>query len=263
MQAAIIAGVPPDADRQIHAALSKGLGSISASWSLTWIRSKGPAPGLSPSQIQVVTEAAARAGGAHLIVIRNRDGREEQVIKAELTPYFRFRWLEHSLLKLIPHSFDKLFESINATLDEELKWAETVKPGDESCCLLLPECAFSPEAHAKHIWTAASESGSERIALAARAVQRFGTAHWLSGKKDGSRAWIDTYSRVFDHRGPRHGTPPFPRGWKFSFQVVNGFHYDVTSRDSRKFHVLAIDGTSHNRKGTEHVNIDPHGYVRA
>lgn len=156
---------------------------------------------------------------------------------------------------------DQFFQTINQLLSEELEWFETVKPKDEACCLLLPQCAFSAAADVQHIWTAASEPGLERIKLAARVSKRFEIEHWLP-YKGGARAWIDSDGRVFDHRGARHGVAPFPRAWKFSYQVMPGFHFDVTSRASRAFRLHSSDGGQHSKAGTGHINIDPHGYVR-
>ncbi|MGB7585229.1 MAG: hypothetical protein WBM11_10315 [Terriglobales bacterium] len=158
---------------------------------------------------------------------------------------------------------DEFFEAINTVLDEELKWVELVKPNHESACLLLPECGFSAEDAVKHLWEAATQPGIERIKLAAEACKRFRALHWLPNTRsnNGPRVWIDAEGRMFDHRGQRHGVAPFPRSWKFSYQVEKGFHYDVTSRDSRPFHVDASDSRRHSALGDGHVNIDPHGYV--
>jgi hypothetical protein len=78
----------------------------------------------------------------------------------------------------------------------------------------------------------------------------------------GARVWVDSDSKAFDHRGARHGVAPFPRAWKFSYQVVPGFHFDVSSRVSRAFCVHASDGRRHDVLGSRHLNIDPHGWVR-
>jgi hypothetical protein len=206
-------------------------------------------------------KAASDTGGAHLFVFHGREKPEENRVIATFVPYFRLRWLPHTLLKLIPHQVNNFFGVINQFLSEELEWIETVKPRGESCSLLLPQCSFSAAAGVGHLWTAATEAGIERIRLAARVREQFESTHW-SARRNGARAWTDVDGRVFDHRGPRHGVAPFPRGWKFSYEVVVGFHFDVTSRDSRAFHVVASDGHRHAAREDGHINIDPHGYVR-
>src|SRR6266850_8182472 len=226
------------------------------------MRSKGRMPGLAPSQLEAARQTASDHGGAHLLIFRSREKREDDLVLAEVAPYFRVRWIDQTLLKLIPHSMGRFFQAINGVLDEELEWIDTVKPRDESSCLLLPECAFSAATAVRHLWTAATEAGIERIRLAARASERFGDMHWLSDQS-GARSWIDIENRVFGHRGALHGVAPFPRSWKFSYRLLDGFHYDVTSRDSRAFHIKGPSGSRHTGSGHGHINIDPHGYVRA
>lgn len=268
MPTAIIAGLPPDSDHQIRSALLKQQAAFPAIWQVIRIRSKGLIPGIAPSQLEILRQTASQFGGAHLLIFRGRErGREkrdEDMVVAEVAPYFRVRWLDHTLLRLIPRSMGRFFEAINGILDEELTWSETVKPRDTSCCLLLPECAFSADPGVRHLWTAATEPGIECIMLAARAIERFRRIHWVRNT-GGARGpapwnWVDDGGRVFDHRVARHyPRAPFPRSWKFSHQVEAGFHYDVKSRDSRAFHVVASDGSRHDASGTGHINIDPHG----
>ena len=225
------------------------------------MRSKNQVPGLAPSQLEDARITASSNGGAHLLIFRGRERQEEALIIAKVVPYFRVRWIERTLLTLIPHSMDQFFGTINEFLSEEIEWINTVKPHDESCCLLLPECAFSAAADVRHLWTAAAEAGIERIRLAARARERFKLRHWLP-QKNRSRRWIDGDDRVFDHRGARHGVAPFPRAWKLSYQAAPGFHFDVTARVSRAFHVQAFDGRRQAVSQPRHINIDPHGHVR-
>jgi|SRR5271157_450754 len=260
MPTAIIAGLPLDSERRVQSALKQRNRSPGV-WQVIWMRSNGRMPGLAPSQLAGARQTASNAGGAHLLVFRGRQKREEDLVVAEVAPYFRVRWLEPTLLRSIPHSMNQFFETIDQFLNEELEWIETVKPRDESNCLLLPERAFSAGTDVRHLWTAASEAGIERIRLAALASERFAITHWLPDK-NGPRAWIDHDGRVFNHRGARHGEAPFPRRWKFSYQVVPGFHFDVTSRVSRPFYVQASNGGRHGASGLGHINIDPHGFVR-
>jgi hypothetical protein len=260
MPTAIIAGLPLESERRVRSELKKS-DRFPDLWRVTWLRSNGRVPGLAASQLNTALQTASDLEGAHFLIFHGRDKREEDIVVSKVSPYFRMRWIDQTLLRLIPHSLNEFFEIINRFLGEELEWAETVKPRDESYCLLLPQCAFSAEAKVAHLWTAATEAGIERVRLAARASKKFETTHWLP-RNSGPRAWIDTNGRVFDHRGARHGLAPFPRGWKFSYQVVPGFHFDVTSNFSRPFHVDAVDGRRHAAIVDAHINIDPHGYVR-
>jgi hypothetical protein len=259
MPVAIVAGVPPDIDRRIQAALRSE--ASFGGWQILWLRSNGRTPGLAPGQIEIAANLAAEHNGANLLVFRGRSADDENALLARLVPNFRVRWIEATLLKLIPHDMPKFFGRISECLSEEAVWIDEVKPKDESCCLLLPSCAFSAKSEVRHLWTAASEAGIERIRLAVRAKERFSATHWLP-QKNGARAWTDMDGRVFDHRGARHGIAPFPRMWKFAYQTTPGFHFDVTSRLSRNFHIQAFDGWRYNVPGSNHVNIDSHGYIR-
>jgi hypothetical protein len=264
MPAAIIAGVPPDIDRRIRAALDRGEKSFDA-WEVRWLRSIGRTPGLSPSQVEPTLRAAADVDGAHILVFSGREKTEEDRVWAQIAPYFRVRWLSHSSLKFIPHSMPRFWAAVDAVLSEELEWNQSVRPVDESACLLLPECCFEAEPTVRHVWRAASEASLERIRLAANAVAKFKSAHWTphAAPPQAIRKWVDVQGKVFDHRGARHGIAPFPRPWRFSFQVAPGFHFDVTSRDGRGVRVTAHDGAKHVASGADHINVDPHGHVRS
>ncbi len=180
-----------------------------------------------------------------------------------MVPYFRLRWIDQAVLRRIPHDMDGFFAAMNDILFEELEWAETVQPREDACELLLPQWRFfSATSSVRHLWKAATERGIERIRQAARACELFQERHWLPTSKNGERSWMDTHNRIFDHRGARHGLAPFPRGWKFSHQLAAGFHYDVTSKESRAFHITAANGIRHTGLASGHLNVDPHGHVR-
>lgn len=265
MPTAIVAGVPAEIDRRIQATLKKTLRSFD-SWELTWLRSTSSTPGVAPSQVDSLLRSAAAGSGAQVLVFRGRAKAEEDLAAANIKPFFRLRWLNQALLKLIPHSMNQFFGELDQVLLEEAEWRETVKPADESCCLLLPECSFAADARVRHLWRAATEPGLERIRLAAQATAKFDNIHWQSqsalNHAVSPRRWIDVDSRIFDHRGPRHGVAPFPRPWRFSYRVADGFHFDVTASDGRGLHLTDHAGRRHVAAGTTHINIDPHGHVR-
>ncbi len=259
MPTAIVAGLPPEIERRIRAALREG--PSFQGWSVVWFRSKSRIPGLAPSQLPAIKEAASTTGGAHILVFRGRESREKALVTEDVAPYFRLRWLDPTLLRLIPNAVNEFVKTLAKVLEEELEWNLTVKPQDESCCLLLPECAFVASVRVRHVWTAAGEAGIERIRSAARVAKEFRSVHWLANK-DGKRAWIDIEHKVFDHLGARRGRDaPFPRSWKLSHPLPPGFHFDITSKDSRPFAVGAADGRRHNILPLDHLNMDPHGYV--
>jgi hypothetical protein len=263
MPTAIIAGLPPDIQRRVLSYVKENP-SFAGAWTIIWQRSKSHMPGISPSQVREIQEhAASNNDGSHILIFRSGTTRDEAHVMIEIAPYFRFRWLEHKILKSIPHRIQDFLEAIGAILEEEAIWSQTVRPRDESSCLLLPSCSFVAGKSVRHVWEAASQAGIERIKLAANACAKFKEAHWLSDTrgKSRSRAWIDDTGIIFDHRGQRHARAPFPRSWKFSYEMEPGFHYDAQSLDSRSFKIVAADGTRHSALPLGHVNVDPHGVV--
>ena len=73
--------------------------------------------------------------------------------------------------------------------------------------------------------------------------------------------WRDSRELDF-RRGPSHGGRHLPkrRRRKLTFNLPDGFHFDVRHRAGRPFHVSDEAGTT--RRFTEYTNIDPHGFVR-
>ncbi len=73
---------------------------------------------------------------------------------------------------------------------------------------------------------------------------------------------MDQRGRIFDEDGERHGVAPFPRGWKYSYRIEAGFHFDITSSDGRRFVVSDAIGMRNRVGAGAHLNMDPHGHVR-
>ncbi len=74
-------------------------------------------------------------------------------------------------------------------------------------------------------------------------------------------AWRDEKGLTFS-RGPNHGglhLPPWRRK-KLTFNLPNGFHFDVRRGERRSFDICDELGRKHNFE--KYTNIDPHGYLR-
>jgi hypothetical protein len=126
--------------------------------------------------------------------------------------------------------------------------------------LLLPECSFSVGRGHKQLWRHARSYGDQaNIEGAVKAVREFIRVYL---RKQEHYQWIDDRDLIFGRNGPRHAEAPFPRGWKFSYRLPDGFHYDIKHIEGRKFSVTDGAGTLHSSAAEGYINIDPHGYVR-
>lgn len=100
---------------------------------------------------------------------------------------------------------------------------------------------------------------------AAKLIDKFCRQHKRTITGEGRYAsrteWVDDANLKFDHRGERHGPAPFPRGWKYSFEGEEGFHYDVEHFSKRPFNITGALAKRAITAG-DYVNIDCHGYFR-
>lgn len=111
MPTAIIAGLPLESDRRVQSSLRQE-DVLPSAWHVVWIRSKGRLPGLAPSQLDNLKQtAASHSGGAQLLVFRGELKRDHELLKAEIAPYFRLRWLDQSILKVDTSSDARFFRS--------------------------------------------------------------------------------------------------------------------------------------------------------
>lgn len=217
-----------------------------------------------------VLEEASRDAFSHVLAVSQQDGNIRQRLAREIRPFFRFRWLDGiQLTQLLADDFVSIGALLNPILEQEEEWAKIVKPAAVSDALVLPSDIFSCD-HDVNIW-GLSEAYGDPLSNenAARAVKRFSERYFAIIPPEGhfSRRtqWLCREGRIYDHRGPRHGEPPFPRGWKYSWCVDTGFHFDVSSRDGRPFVAQGFeDGrmTQRTVSAGKHVNIDTHGFFR-
>jgi hypothetical protein len=197
----------------------------------------------------------------HLLAFRPRAEDQERIVAA-LRPSFRFRWLDNSYLRKVWGNTDEFCAWLEGVLEEERLWGELVQPRAVQSGLLLPECSFTPRSR-PDVWGLAAEAASEaQILGASRILQNFEDAHWHA-TQDPRSSWVDALRLVFRPASPReyHGIAPFPRCWKYSYQIPDGFHYDVTHVEARPFQVADLTATTHAAVRGGHVNIDAHGVV--
>ena len=260
MPTALIAGIPIAADTRLGRALRRGL-KFRGDWEIRRIRSHSrSSPGVSPTNVTALLEAVADPDVVTLLMF-TRDGEEKQRLRPSFEPFFRIIWPRRGLLQLLHSDVGEFIKEVNSLLQCEEEWTSKVKPQDHRSPLVLPECSFVASVNNRRVWRLALEFGdTNRIEGASRAIGKFWRDHYTDVENTGRR-WIDSDDRVFDHTGPSHGKAQFPRNWKFSYALPQGFHFDVTHRDGRAFGMIDCHVTRHVVAGNGYLNVDPHGHV--
>lgn len=261
MHAAIVAGLPINYEKRV-AAFVRRARPLPPSWKVDWVRARATQVGLSPAQLPAVRHLAMERG-AHILAFSMQKSEDQRRLKEYLAPFFRFRWMSGSLLRLVHGDLNSFFTELGQVLDEEETWARSIKPTQSSSPLLLPECSFKVERGFRSPWELGSDYGGiERIHSAFEGLLRFEIGHQLA-RPGHARCWVDRKRRIFDHSGPRHGIPDsLERQWRFSYQLEEGFHYDVTSQTEREFDLEDETGRLHHVPKGKHINQTPHGSVR-
>ena len=193
------------------------------------------------------------ADGVHLLLAHHRDD-ERSEFERMVCGSYRVIWISRELSRR--YGTGEFKEEIRAALQFEDRWRATIRPAIDSP-LLLPETAFSASEPVIDMWRRAKKVCQERDGLDAvqKVVGRFKRLH----RKE--TIWRDTRELDFS-RGPSHGGRHLPkwRRCKFTFNLPDGYHFDVKHRAGRPLHVSDEAGTT--RHFIEYTNIDPHGYVR-
>ena len=230
-------------------------------WAVKFIPAKRSTPEVHRSEVVRALDTAAASINPHIIAVSKQDKILKQPVAKAIKPYFRFRWLDNSLLSFLTN-IAAFIERINAVLEEESDWDARVSLQTffrHWCCRRNVSDANH---HDAHMWTLAEQYGDASAIIGAqRAIDAF-RAIWQSVGA-GGRRWTDSADRIFDHTGPRHGRAPFPRNWKLSLQLDMGFHYDVTTSHGHPSPLNDSNGVSHKIEQGRHINVDPHGFVRA
>jgi hypothetical protein len=218
-------------------------------------------PEINQGTVRQACHFADKHSSPHIFGFSTQQSRSQ--LAAELARCFRFRWcdqLVRSLNYLATPNPAPFLEGLATDLAEEEQWAFRIKPTDMGSPLLLPECSFSVGGGHRNLWRHARSYGDQaNIEGAAKAVREFGRAYL---RKQEHYQWIDDRDLIFGRNGPRHAHAPFPRGWKFSYHLPDGFHYDIKHLEARKFSITDVAGTLHLSVPKGYINIDPHGYVR-
>jgi len=280
MSVAIVAGMPRGAASRLKAFMRKQNVTVRHDWTLDFVNASSECVGLLASQVDALTELAAAAGGAHILMfgVQHREGQEQHDaarLSARIDDHFRVVRLRNDWLRLVPADNGKFLEHVDAVLASEEAWAEHVRPIDTASPLILPEqCFYCSRLH-DGIWQRAREFGDpQRMRHLATVLSDFRTrheeeleafagAHRATGGKGYGWRWVDASHRVFAHRGEAHGRhTPGLRDWKYSLRLPDGFHFDVTHLRADAFAFRDREGVEKRVAQGAHCNVDAHGYLR-
>ena len=260
METAILLGVPIPYVARLRSALGSH-GGLPEAWSLLFVPAPKKDPEINRGTVRQACQFADKHPSPHILGFSTQQDRSEWA--DDLAQCFRFRWCDRlvsSLNCLATPNPAPFLERLAADLAEEQQWSSRIKPMDMGSPLLLPECSFSVGGGHKHLWRHARSYGDEaNIEGAAKAVREFERVYL---RKQEHYQWIDDRDLIFGRNGPRHAEAPFPRGWKFSYRLPDGFHYDIKHLEDRKFSITDVAGALHISAPKGYINMDPHGYVR-
>jgi hypothetical protein len=259
MPHAIVAGIPSPVARRIGAALEK-VSPCDWTFSLFPGRDQKRAS-LEPRQVEALQQEAAQRGGAHVFAMT--ENRDNGPVAEQLRTYFRFRWLEPSMLRLVAQDEEAFIKQVQDVLKEETAWRARVMPDSKNSALVLPRRIFSCTAQSDVIWQLAEKynDGPEAFSAFERHAHKFELSHRRKVRSYERSYWVDDNRRVWKDDGALHGVAPFPRGWKYSWALPVGFHFDVEHEQERAFTLRDHEGRQHEVKASKYVNIDAHGWV--
>jgi hypothetical protein len=267
MAIALLAGLPNRYLQRVKNVLADAAGEW-ANWEFAFVVSQGGPDLLLRDRKRIFAEAESR-GSLHVLGFSAERDRDN--VAAQIRPYFRFRWFDHTTL----HAFDTPDSSpfvtlLSSVLTEEFEWAERVKPRSHSDALLLPEPCFACSSAHYQMWSKAKAYGAtDSVPAAEKAISGFEHTYnqriqfQTYGQPPRSQyKWMDDRRLVFDENGPRHGIAPVPRAWKYSYRLEDGFHYDVSKQNRAEFKITDVEGRIHSVVNNGYINLEAHGYVR-
>lgn len=263
MGTAILLGIPKGYVGTAKSTIADN--ALFKNWSVKFVPSNEKNAGISQADVKRVQQLASQYEDVHILGFSTQQNRQD--FAAQIRPYFRFRWFDHGTLRCLGSPDPAPFVlALASDLAQEYDWSMRIKPSNLSSPLLLPECSFGSGSKHRDLWRHASAYGDPNNVIGAeKAINSFRNAYHrkIKLKNFSKYGWIDEYDRIYDQDGPRHGVAPFPRGWKYSYKIEIGFHFDVTQVAGRKFVLSDADGKRHQVNVDDHLNVDPHGYVRS
>ncbi len=158
-------------------------------------------------------------------------------------------------------TWELLKERLHATTKLDEIWLNKVSPSDLRHPLLLPPTIFHTARNTDRYWHRCDVYSEERIREAEGLLSVVEEEH---RKPDGSggRSWIDGAKLRFKYDPSKHGLSEANRKraqeYRFCYEVLPGFHYDVKYDDGRAF-IIGIGGKP---MTVHHCSVTPWGHVR-
>jgi hypothetical protein len=265
MPIALLAGLPSRYLNRVKDVIASA--DEVADWNFAYLPSpRGPS--LQIRDRKQIHQEAERVGSLHVIGFSAERDRND--VAAAIRPYFRFRWFNHVTLPVLDTSDPARFiGELASILNQELDWAGRIMPSSDGHALLLPEHCFRCSGTHLDMWRKAEDYGAaDSVPAAEKAItafthkyhqrvqfQTYGHPPRLQTK------WMDERKLVFDENGARHGIAPPPRNWKYSYRIVDGFHYDVSKLNRDGFKITDIEGHEHSVVTNKYINLEVHGFV--
>jgi len=255
MQMVLLAGVPSRYLPRLKSVLTNASGQLQG-WQIDYVVSNG-GPDLQVRDWKQIHAVAERLGSLHVLGFSAKRNREW--VAAAIRPYFRFRWFDHTLLPLLNNPDPSPFVArLISDLEEELRWALQIRPSLPSDALLLPKVSFGCATVHARMWNLAEAYGSnDSVPAAARAIAAFHRTYRqrVEIQRHTKQRWVDDRRLVFSEGGARHGTPPPPRDWKYSYRLEDGFHFDVSKLNQNTFKIADATGHTRSVSQNDYINI--------
>ncbi len=249
MSLAILAGLPQGVITR-----HKRFQVVAKGWPLIRCDSKRAKADLTTCWLDTI-RAANSSGqhGAHILAFHHRED-EHKRFEADIYSRHRLVWLDHGLLR--QYGTNAFNDLIDVILDFESVWRTRIRPTIDSP-LMLPEKCFRATSGLRDIWIRAHRIGVEAddIDGVTLLLEQFRNRHFAKG------CWTDDRSHVYTRAVAMHGLSHDPnRHHKFTFEIPNGFHFDVRESRGREFTIRDHQGIL--CRFGQFTNIDPHGHVR-
>jgi hypothetical protein len=139
-------------------------------------------------------------------------------------------------------------------------WLSKISPADLRHALLLPPSMFRPARCVEGYWDRCAVYKPDGIPRAEKVLETVEREH-RRPDKDGGNSWLDSKRMRYKFDPGRHamseGARAGTRDYRFCYEVISGFHYDV--RDDRGGSFI-VDGKS---RPVKHCNVTPWGHIRA